>query len=58
MLFKGVPEDCLVDWSGAQRRAGEDVVWWRHVVGVDAAKAGDIELFRVLWWGGMEVLRG
>jgi hypothetical protein len=53
MLFKGVPEDCLVDWSGAQRTAGEDVVWWRHVVGVDAAKAGDIELFRV-----MEVLRG
>jgi len=58
MLFKGVPEDQLVDWSGAQRRAMKDVDFWRNVVGVDVAKAGDAKLFRVLEWGGMEVLRG
>lgn len=58
MLFKGVPEDWLVDWSGAQRRAVEDVDFWRNVVGVDVAKAGDAKLFRVLEWGGMEVKRG
>jgi hypothetical protein len=57
MLFKGVPEHRLVDWSGAQSRAEEDVVWWRHVVGVDLPKAGNANLFRVLEWGGMEVLR-
>lgn len=58
MLFKGVTHDQLADWSGAQQRAEEDVVWWRHVVNVDVAKAADLDLFRVLEWGGMEVLRG
>jgi hypothetical protein len=58
MLFKGVRNDQLVDWSAAQSKAGEDVIRWRDIVGVDVAKAGDANLFRVLEWGGMEVLRG
>jgi len=58
MVFKGIPEDQLVDWHRAQSRAEEDVIWWRRVVGVDIAKARDAGLFRVLEWGGMEVLRG
>jgi hypothetical protein len=58
MLFKGVPEDRLVHWSTAQRNAADDVIRWRDIVGVDPAKAADVNLFRVLEWGGMEVLRG
>jgi hypothetical protein len=58
MLFKCVSEDQLVNWSVAKSRAEEDVIWWRDIVGVDVAQAGDAELFRVLKWGGMEVLRG
>ncbi|KIM91642.1 hypothetical protein PILCRDRAFT_810923 [Piloderma croceum F 1598] len=56
MLIKGVPEDRLVDWSGAQRRAVENVDFWRNVV--DVAKARDAKLFVVLEWDGMDVLRG
>jgi hypothetical protein len=37
-------------------QAEKDVVWWADVVGVDLARAGDAALFRVLEWGGMEVL--
>jgi hypothetical protein len=29
---------------------------WVDVVGVDPARAGDATLFRVLEWGGMELL--
>jgi hypothetical protein len=29
---------------------------WVDVVGVDPARAGDATLFRVLEWGGMDVL--
>ena len=57
MLFKGVAHDELADWAEAQQRAEEDVVWWRYVVDVDIAKVADVNLFRVLEWGGMEVLR-
>jgi hypothetical protein len=57
MLFKGVPHAQLAYWTGAQSRARENVVWWTRVVGVDVAKAADVGLFRVLEWGGMEVLR-
>ena len=56
MLFKGVARDQLADWSEAQHQAEKDVVWWRHAVGVDVAKAMDVGLFRVLEWGGMEIL--
>ncbi|KAG2136981.1 uncharacterized protein EDB93DRAFT_1253836 [Suillus bovinus] len=56
MLFKGICEEDLVNWASAQDQAEKDVAWWVDVVGVDPARAGDVTLFRVLEWGGMEVL--
>jgi hypothetical protein len=58
MLFKGVPEDRLHDWPDARAKAEDGVDWWKGVVGVDLERALDTNLFRVLEWGGMEVLRG
>ncbi|KAG1844194.1 hypothetical protein DFJ58DRAFT_706605 [Suillus subalutaceus] len=55
MLFRGIPKEHLVNWSNAQMQAEKDVAWWVDVVGVDLARAGDMALFRVLEWGGMEV---
>lgn len=55
MLFKGVQE--AQEWTGARARADADVDWWRNVVGVDAARASNSGLYRVLEWGGMEVLK-
>lgn len=57
MLFKGVEEDQLAAWSGARATAEKDVALWEDVVGVQLARASDTNLFRVLEWGGMEVLR-
>jgi hypothetical protein len=37
-------------------QAEKDVAWWVDVVGVDLVRVGDETLFRVLEWGGMEVL--
>ncbi|KAG2128624.1 uncharacterized protein EDB93DRAFT_1184327 [Suillus bovinus] len=56
MLFKGIRKEHLADWANAQMQAEKDVDWWVDVVGVDPARAGDVTLFRVLEWGGMEVL--
>ncbi|KAG1844198.1 hypothetical protein DFJ58DRAFT_907284 [Suillus subalutaceus] len=55
MLFRGIPKEHLENWSNAQMQAEKDVAWWVDVVGVDLARAGDMALFRVLEWGGMEV---
>ncbi|KAJ7177128.1 hypothetical protein C8R46DRAFT_1188738 [Mycena filopes] len=55
MLFKGVTDDALNGWSEAD--AVNDGERWRQVVGVDVARAADATLFRVLEWGGMEVLK-
>jgi hypothetical protein len=57
MLFKRVQEYQLVDWFIMKSETEEDVVWWRHIVGVDIKKAADVGLFRVLEWDGMKVLR-
>jgi hypothetical protein len=68
MLFKGVTEDELPLWEKAQIRAQiagaagpgrrrRAVSWWTDVVGVDVERALDVGLYRVLEWGGMEVLR-
>lgn len=57
MLFKGINEDQLADWSGARIMAEKDVTWWGDVVGVELARANDTTLFRVLEWGGMEIMR-
>ncbi|KAG2036994.1 hypothetical protein BDR03DRAFT_897531 [Suillus americanus] len=56
MLFKGVCKEHLANWANAQMQAEKDVAWWVDVVGVDPARAGDASLFRVLEWGGMEIL--
>ncbi|VDB95549.1 unnamed protein product [Peniophora sp. CBMAI 1063] len=56
MLFRGVEEGEMANWTAAVDRADEDVEFWKGVVGVDVALAQDASLFRVLEWGGMEVL--
>ncbi|KAG1870554.1 hypothetical protein C8R48DRAFT_596856 [Suillus tomentosus] len=56
MLFKGICKEHLANWPNAQMQAQNDVAWWVDVVGVDPTRAGDVTLFRVLEWGGVEVL--
>jgi len=59
MLFRGVSVGDLGLWEAASARAtatgGDGATFWVDVVGVDAARAADSGLFRVLEWGGMEV---
>ena len=55
MLFRGVKENELIEWTDAIERARQDVEFWRDVVGVKLEAALDDSLFRVLEWGGMEV---
>ena len=57
MLFRGVRADDVGLWApGAARAAAEDgATFWANVVGVDAVRASDRALFRVMEWGGMEV---
>jgi hypothetical protein len=56
MLFKGVRDDEVADWPAARARATSGVERWKDIVGVDTDRAVDATLFRVLEWGGMEVL--
>ncbi|TRM59990.1 hypothetical protein BD626DRAFT_506103 [Schizophyllum amplum] len=72
MLFKGVDvsdgvdlDASLVDpdarsaldaWPQARARANEPPSMWKDVVGVQLEKTFDASLFRVIEWGGMEVL--
>ncbi|KAI9457658.1 hypothetical protein F5148DRAFT_341931 [Russula earlei] len=58
MLFRGVAAGDLGLWrQAAVRAAAEDgATFWAQVVGVDAVRASDGGLFRVLEWGGMEVV--
>ncbi|KZV72005.1 hypothetical protein PENSPDRAFT_576744 [Peniophora sp. CONT] len=56
MVFRGVDVDQLCNWEPAAERAGENVTFWKDVVGINADAAQDTSLFRVLEWGGMEVL--
>ena len=59
MLFRGVSVGDLGLWEAATARAtataGVGATFWMDVVGVDAVRAADSGLFRVLEWGGMEV---
>ncbi len=57
MLFRGVPVGDLGHWEAASTRAAgaDGARFWTDVVGVDAGRAADSGLFRVLEWGGMEV---
>ncbi|ORY88596.1 hypothetical protein BCR35DRAFT_350839 [Leucosporidium creatinivorum] len=50
LLFKGVKEEDSDGWRKAEE------VDWAEEVGVEQGKFGDEKLFRVLEWGGMEVL--
>ncbi|KAJ7182242.1 hypothetical protein C8R43DRAFT_1092987 [Mycena crocata] len=55
MVFKGVAEENLGEWYSSL--STEDPKQWKEVVDVDVERALDATLFRVLEWGGMEVLR-
>ena len=52
MLFKGVDSD-EIGWEEAKERVG--IIDWRVVVGIKEDFL-DLEKFRVLEWGGMEVV--
>jgi hypothetical protein len=57
MLFKGLKEDEVQQcWGAAVGAAQGDVNFWRSVVGVDDRSLTDGSLFRVVEWGGVEVL--
>jgi len=56
MLFTGVDEELLPQWPQAQERACHSADFWKDVAGVDCMCSLDESLFRVLEWGGMEVL--
>ena len=57
MLFRGLKEDEAMHWrAAAAETAREDPSLWRGVVGVDAKSLADTNLFRVVEWGGMEVV--
>jgi ubiquitin C len=55
MLFRGVRSDDVALWAPAVARVKDGATYWTEVVGVDAVRASDPKLFRVLEWGGMEV---
>lgn len=56
MLFQGISEADLAAWIEAEERTKEDVSRWNSVVGIDEVKQKDETLFRVLEWGGMEIV--
>jgi hypothetical protein len=57
MLFQKVDIGQLDLWAEAAKRAEDDVESWRDVVGVESKeRQEDKSLFRVLEWGGMEII--
>jgi len=57
MLFQKVDSSQLDLWADAVKRAGDDVEFWREIVGVGSKdRQEDKNLFRVLEWGGMEII--
>ncbi|KAG8924973.1 hypothetical protein FRC01_010838 [Tulasnella sp. 417] len=63
MLFQGVPGGELDHWKDAMgqstKESDDSLTMWRDIVGVEAEdKQKDENLFRVVEWGGMEVLNG
>jgi hypothetical protein len=57
MLFQKVDESDLAQWAKASERAKNRVSFWRTVVGVkDKEAQEDKKVFRVLEWGGMEIV--
>ncbi|KAG8951145.1 hypothetical protein FRC00_007415 [Tulasnella sp. 408] len=55
MLFQGVKASDISHWQPAESRASESPELWRQVVGLED-KEVDANAFRVVEWGGMEVL--
>lgn len=55
MLFQGVKATEVSRWQPAESRASESPELWRQVVGLED-KEVDATAFRVVEWGGMEVL--
>ncbi|KAG8924974.1 hypothetical protein FRC01_010839 [Tulasnella sp. 417] len=63
MLFQGVPDGGLNRWKDAmgpsEKGSSGSFTMWRDIVGVEADdRQKDENLFRVVEWGGMEVLNG
>jgi hypothetical protein len=57
MLFQKVDLDQLDNWADAVSTTKEDVGFWRDIVGVESKdQQEDVSLFRVLEWGGMEII--
>ena len=57
MLFQKVDSSQLNLWSEAAKRADDDVEFWRDIVGVENKdRQEDKNIFRVLEWGGMEII--
>ncbi|TCD66905.1 hypothetical protein EIP91_000744 [Steccherinum ochraceum] len=57
MIFKGVIADDIESWPLSKARANRDVSMWREAVGLTKVdQLRDKSLFRILEWGGMEVL--
>ncbi|KAF4609941.1 hypothetical protein D9613_010306 [Agrocybe pediades] len=57
MVFQGVSDEEVSRWTKATAKVEEDVSFWEDVVGIDRKRTMDASLFRVVEWGGMEVLR-
>jgi len=56
MVFQGIKEPDLKTWSAAQAQADRDISFLVNTVGVDVERSFDKSLFRVIEWGGMEVI--
>lgn len=55
MLFRGIKDEKMENWAQAKSRTEDGAVDWPKVIGIDE-RMSDKSLFRVLEWGGMEVL--
>jgi hypothetical protein len=57
VLFQKVDIGQLDLWAEAAKRAEDDVGFWRDIVSVENKdRQEDKNLFRVLEWGGMEII--
>ena len=56
MVFQGVKEADLGSWYTAREQAEQDMSFWINIVGADVGRTLDKGLFRVIEWGGMEVI--
>jgi hypothetical protein len=57
LLFQKVGVGQLELWAEAAKRAEDDVEFWRDIVWVESKeRQEDKNSFRVLEWGGMEII--